>query len=346
MKKTDAWMPFYVGDYLADTGRLSTEGHGAYLLLILDYWRNGPPPDEDESLAAIARMPIQRWQKLRPLIIRFFQPGDGVWKHKRIDAEKDKANGISSDRSAAGKASAEAKRKQRLNKNSTSVETNTQQTPTPSQSQSQEPLQQQPELPAEPARDEPSAAAEKSGGEKEDDSLEIPEFLRRTDAPKPNPARDIIAAFDAVLVEIFGTERARPFPHNTDFVTASRWLEAGAVIAFDIEPQFRAVMARMKAQGQEPPRSMRYFDEPVRTAVKDRLAGGKADEALAWFASWAREPEALTWLARLGALKRGKWDEAAWGPEPGVQRCRMPERLAVAYLAGQFDEYLEGKKAA
>lgn len=86
--KPDAWMPLFIADYLADTGRLTTEGHGAYLLLIMEYWRqNAPLQDDDEELAAIARMSLERWLVARRTIARFFDVADGVWRHGRIDAE-------------------------------------------------------------------------------------------------------------------------------------------------------------------------------------------------------------------------------------------------------------------
>lgn len=87
MSKTDIWMPLYIADYLADTTRLTAEQHGAYLLLIMDYWRNGPLPDDDAALANITRLSAPTWKKHRPTIARLFQVAQGEWRHKRIDEE-------------------------------------------------------------------------------------------------------------------------------------------------------------------------------------------------------------------------------------------------------------------
>jgi len=78
------WFPFYVGDYIKTTARLTTEAHGAYLLLMLDYWARGSPPDDNNVLATITRLPVNRWiTKVRPLLVGFFEVADGVWRHRR-----------------------------------------------------------------------------------------------------------------------------------------------------------------------------------------------------------------------------------------------------------------------
>jgi len=105
-------MPLYVGDYLADTSHLSTAEHGAYLLLIMHYWRSGSLPADDLTLSRIARMSRADWRKARSVISAFFQEG---WKHKRIEFELTKAAKISESARCGGKASGEA----RKNKNVT-----------------------------------------------------------------------------------------------------------------------------------------------------------------------------------------------------------------------------------
>ncbi len=93
------WMPLYVGDYLGDTGHLTTAQHGAYLLLMMHYWRKGELPDDDRQLSKITKLPLRTWGDYRPVLQQFFHSG---WKHKRIDAELERLMRLSEKRSAAG----------------------------------------------------------------------------------------------------------------------------------------------------------------------------------------------------------------------------------------------------
>lgn len=85
--KADVWMPFYVGDYLADTMHLSAAEHGAYLMLILHYWKSGPIPDEDARLANITKLG-DAWSISSSTLRAFFAHRDGMLVHDRIDEEK------------------------------------------------------------------------------------------------------------------------------------------------------------------------------------------------------------------------------------------------------------------
>lgn len=102
MSKPDTWMPIYIGDYLADTSRLTTEQHGAYFLLIMDYWINGPLPDDDVALAQVTRLQPAVWKKHRPVLERLFKVIDGQWRHKRIDEEYAKAVAFNEKQKANG----------------------------------------------------------------------------------------------------------------------------------------------------------------------------------------------------------------------------------------------------
>lgn len=109
MSGASAWMPFYVGDYLGDTQRLTTEQHGAYLLLMLDYWRNGPAPDDDTVLQQITKLEKAAWKKHKAALSRMFQITDGLWRHKRIDRELANAEANAERRSSKAKAAAQAR---------------------------------------------------------------------------------------------------------------------------------------------------------------------------------------------------------------------------------------------
>lgn len=108
-KKYDVWMPLYIGDYLADTQRLSTEQHGAYLLLLMDYWRHGAPPDDDAVLARIVGLTPTAWRKMKPVIAGFFQPEGGKFVHPRVEREMVKAAEHQARRSDKAKKAADAR---------------------------------------------------------------------------------------------------------------------------------------------------------------------------------------------------------------------------------------------
>lgn len=90
--KQDIWMPLYLGDYLASTTRLTTEQHGAYLLLIIDYFKHGPLPDDDRVLAQICRMNADAWSNARSILQAYFKQSKGKWISNRIDEERIKAS--------------------------------------------------------------------------------------------------------------------------------------------------------------------------------------------------------------------------------------------------------------
>lgn len=98
-----AFMPLFIGDYLADTMHLTRDQHGAYLLLIMAYWRNGGAlPDDNLLLSAVTKSTENEWKILRKIVAPFFKIRRGAWHHKRIDAELSEAVQRFTARSNAG----------------------------------------------------------------------------------------------------------------------------------------------------------------------------------------------------------------------------------------------------
>ena len=99
------YMQLYVADYLADTMHLNVDQHGAYLLLIMNYWQTGKPlPDNDQRLQCVCRTSAEHWQELRPALEEFFVIKDGYWYHNRLDKDLEKVRSKSeSARKAAEK---------------------------------------------------------------------------------------------------------------------------------------------------------------------------------------------------------------------------------------------------
>ena len=106
MSRADGWMPLWIGDYLADTMHLTGPEHGAYLLLLMHSWRNGPLPDDDRQLAAIARTDRAAWKDIGPTIRTFFQATPAGLVQKRLEAERANAASNAERRTEAARTAA------------------------------------------------------------------------------------------------------------------------------------------------------------------------------------------------------------------------------------------------
>ncbi|TPN26607.1 DUF1376 domain-containing protein [Mesorhizobium sp. B2-3-3] len=86
------YMPFWVDDYQRDTRHLTTEEHGAYLLLLMAAWASptNSLPDDDDMLARVAGVSTARWRKMKAIVMAFWSL-DGRskrWSQKRLKKER------------------------------------------------------------------------------------------------------------------------------------------------------------------------------------------------------------------------------------------------------------------
>lgn len=118
------YMQLYVADYLADTSHLNAAQHGAYLLLLMNYWQRGKAiPDSNDRLAIVARMTNEQWNDNRAVVAEFFEIINGEWVHHRVEKDLLKVKGISNAGKIAGMASAKARKERASNDRSNTVPT-------------------------------------------------------------------------------------------------------------------------------------------------------------------------------------------------------------------------------
>jgi uncharacterized protein YdaU (DUF1376 family) len=88
-------MPFWTDAYLADTQHLTTEEHGAYLLLLFQAWRSHDCSlaDDDDMLSRQAGVSIAKWKAMKPIIMSFWKLDKRRkrWVQKRLKIEREKA---------------------------------------------------------------------------------------------------------------------------------------------------------------------------------------------------------------------------------------------------------------
>lgn len=118
------YMQFHIAEYLADTSHLSTEEHGAYLLLIFNYWQRGKPLDNTGGrLSNVVRMSNERWAEVQIALREYFSIDDEIWTHHRIDRDLGAVIAKCEQSRHAGRLSGERRRNDRSATVGTTVHT-------------------------------------------------------------------------------------------------------------------------------------------------------------------------------------------------------------------------------
>ena len=120
------YIQLYIADYLADTAHLTAAQHGAYLLLIFNYWQRGHALNNTNGrLASVARMLNDEWKQNESTLAEFFEVEGTTWFSARIERDLAAVADKSTKASQAGRASGvirRAKNEQALNERRTNVQ--------------------------------------------------------------------------------------------------------------------------------------------------------------------------------------------------------------------------------
>ncbi|MET2828944.1 YdaU family protein [Mesorhizobium shangrilense] len=107
------YLPLFIDAYVADTTHLSTQEHGAYLLLLMSMWRhNGSVPNDDRDLARITRLSTQRWRKVKARLMPLLLIDGQSLSQKRLKKEWDYVSSIREKNAANGAKGGRPKRQE------------------------------------------------------------------------------------------------------------------------------------------------------------------------------------------------------------------------------------------
>lgn len=92
MAKTDIWMPWFITDYMRDTGELTLEEDCFYRRALDQCWiRRGGIPVEPARLLGLLRVSAPQFKRCKWILERFFYRCEDGYRNSRLDVELVKA---------------------------------------------------------------------------------------------------------------------------------------------------------------------------------------------------------------------------------------------------------------
>lgn len=286
-------LPVFTDAYLADTRHLTTEEHGAYLLLLMCAWRTRGCRlrDDDRLLARIAGVGLARWRRLKPVLIDFFTIEQGYWQQKKLSyvyatvakkVARNRASGAKGGRATAAKKKTEEARFETLEQNdqnacfspgwpvaTTSITTQVS-PPSPVKTRTSS-MSVKIRTPAKsPASAQASAIATKAKAKTKNQSNSQPMQARRRDE-HPVAENWIARIAAAAGLEVHGIDRA----------VVDGWRAAGAELEADIVPTVQRLASREMARSGKLPRTLAYYQQAILEVRDKRLKAVKHGQAYA-----------------------------------------------------------------
>lgn len=102
----EAYLPLYVGDFLAATAEWTGEEQGLYLLLLGYQWSIGSLPTDPDKLCRMIRWDARLFAKCWPQVSEKFPKSGDRLQNPRLEQHREKVHEIANKRSQAGKAGA------------------------------------------------------------------------------------------------------------------------------------------------------------------------------------------------------------------------------------------------
>lgn len=319
------FMQLYIGDYLRDTQGLSTEGHGAYLLILFAMWNaDGWVSAEPRKMAQYARMTVTRWAKLAPDIMPFLIVEDGMASQKRLLQQLEKASGKSLKRSVAGKRGAEAKALKNNNvpqafaiANANAIADGLHKHSPDTRNQRPESKKEEEQARSADADAHPGPVNVSRETPKEDlfDIGNIPESLDR----RPKPGADIVPLVTQSEREIEAAVEA--YNLTADF---AKWPACQSVT----EKRRKAIKSRLAEAG-----GLEGWKDGMRKAAQSSFLLGKTGRS-GDHAQWRPNIDFFLQQSSFTKLMEGGYDDPDSPQGGGGQLGRLAEAAAFALAAG------------
>lgn len=330
-------MPWFVKDYMIDTMHLTTEQHGAYMLLLGNAWNQGGSlPDNDHHLSSIARLSLEAWLAMKPVVMEFWTLKSGRWLQKRLSKELAYVAGRREALRAAGKKGGTARHGKQTEKEESQAKAR----PQASLEQGYKPglskkgsLAQAPTpTPTLTLKEPPNplltehAEPLNGGGFLEDEGFAEPdptvpgpdEDLTIGDLPEHKPV-ERWTLLGPELLEITGLDRSpRPVAYSIVRQWLADWTEADILAA---------VQDVIDGENYNPAaiNNLKYFEPAIRRRVEQRAAelDSEINDRMALISD-------TVWAKIIARWRAGEveWDAGYFGPAPDQRGFKGPTSLA------------------